>query len=88
MEIVSTPVPILRATLAALVTLAMNWTVTDSTAQVDGCNCLTIYLRHTYVSVKMSTSASLVMEDVNKSVQIVLGTSAALVHLDTAWTEI
>ncbi len=34
METVNTPVPTLRATLAALVTLAMNSTVMDITAQV------------------------------------------------------
>ena len=34
MEHVNTPVPTLRATLAALVTLAMNWTPMNSTAQV------------------------------------------------------
>ena len=35
MEHVNTPVPTLRATLAALVTLAMNSTAMDSTAQVS-----------------------------------------------------
>ncbi len=34
METVNTPVPTLRATLAAPVTLAMYWIATDSIAQV------------------------------------------------------
>ncbi len=67
METVNTSVPTRRETLAAPVTLAMNWIAMDSIAQVDGYNYMTIYLI-TCVSVQMSTSASLVMEDVNISV--------------------
>ena len=44
METVNTPVLTLRETLAAPVTLAMNWTAMDSTAQVNGYNYMTIYL--------------------------------------------
>ncbi len=39
-------------------------------------------------SVQMSTSASLVTEDVNTSVRTLLETSAAPVHLDSALTVI
>ncbi len=66
METVNTLVPTLRATLSAPVTLAIVWTAMDSTAQVEY-NYMTIYLI-TCVSVQMSTSASLVMEDVNITV--------------------
>ncbi len=68
----------------------------DSTAQVNGYNfvsqkpgdapisCMLI----TCVFVQMSTSASLVMEDVNTPVRILLGTSTAPAQMDTAWTVI
>ena len=88
METVNIPVPTLRATLAAPVTLAMNSTAMDSTAQVRNIIAWLFIALHACVSVQMSTSASLVKEDVNMSVRILLGTSAALVHLDTAWTVI
>ncbi len=45
MDTVNTPVPILRETLAAPVTLAMNWTAMDLTVLVTYfVKCITMYL--------------------------------------------
>ncbi len=58
METVNTPVPTLRETLAAPVTLAMNWIAMDSAAPVDGYNYLHDHLSRVSVTLDVDECLS------------------------------